>query len=76
MGSNNSTSNFALNFYNYAGSQAVKMIDERGYYRNNQGSYGMANIVGGFVSSSAISSMVFSVPTGYYTATIKIYGVN
>ena len=75
MGNSNSTSAFVLNFYNYAGSQAVKLIDERAYYKNNQGSFGMGHIAGGFVSSSAISSLVFSVPTGTYSATIKIYGV-
>jgi hypothetical protein len=76
MGNSDANSAFILNFFNYAGSQAVKIITENAYYKNNQGSYGMTMVTGSFVSSSAISSLVFSVPTGTYSATIKVYGVN
>jgi hypothetical protein len=75
MGNSDANSAFILNFFNYAGSQAVKIITENAYYKNNQGSYGMTMVTGSFVSSSAISSLVFSVPTGTYSATIKVYGV-
>jgi hypothetical protein len=75
MGDSDANSAFILNFFNYAGSQAVKIITENAYYKNNQGSYGMTMVTGSFVSSSAISSLVFSVPTGTYSATIKVYGV-
>ena len=75
MGNSDASSAFILNFFNYAGSQAVKIITENAYYKNNQGSYGMTMVTGSFVSSSAISSLVFSVPSGTYSATIKVYGV-
>jgi hypothetical protein len=75
MGNSDANSAFILNFFNYAGGQAVKIITENAYYKNNQGSYGMTMVTGSFVSSSAISSLVFSVPTGTYSATIKVYGV-
>ena len=73
---NTTTNVCVLNAYNYASTAAIKLFDQK--FLNSTFSQGFeaSQITGGINTTSAITSIVFAISTGTFSAgTVLVYGV-
>ena len=72
----NANNSFQFEIHNYASSTAYKNITGCGVYVNNDAANQSTNLAGGYSSTSAVTSLVFSNNGGAFsTGTVLLYGV-